>query len=259
MRNLIAVCAVILVVGSSAFGEPEIKGTPSELTAYLHNLPRSVTLNTEAKVEVQADKAIVEISIKTESSSLEASLKANQALRAAITAKLGEANIPADKIAAEKFSSTPRYGLWSNKPNKYEVRNLVKITITDEKDFQQIAKIVDQYPEVEYQRINFKHSNEKELKKQATEQAFEDLLKKKASYESKLGVTLTPRGFTEQAFFPQNNIEGKNYGGMVANSSYVLAGHDASQESATEETPSPFGELVFTAYVSGEFELKVKE
>jgi hypothetical protein len=255
MRSLIAVCVVVLVSGSAAFGELEIKGTPTELTAYLRSLPKSITLTGESKVDIQADKAIVEISIKTENSSLEASLKSNQALRSTITAKLGEAGIPADKIIAEKFSSTPRYGLWSNKPTKYEVRNLVKITITDEKDFQQIAKIVDQYPEVEYQGINFKHSKEKELKKQATEQAFDELMKKKTDYENKLGIILTPRGFSEQVLFPQEQTKGIiSYDGSMKTK--LLA---RSYEAPVEQAESSFGELVFAANVSGEFELKAKE
>jgi uncharacterized protein len=257
MRNLIAVCVVVLVAGSIAFAEPELKGTPSELTKYLSGLPKSITLTGESKVKVQADKAIVEISIKTENSSLEACLKSNQALRASITAKLGEAGIPADKIAAEKFSSTPRYGLWGDKPNKYEVRNLVKITITDEKDFQQIAKIVDQHSEVEYSGLNFKHSNEKELKKQATEQAFDDLIKKKTSYESKLGITLSPRSFSEQLLLPQEQNLSRNYYDKSKMQSNVS--NYAPQPAAGEEVASPFGELVFAATVSGEFELKAKE
>ena len=258
MRNLIAVFVVVLVFGSAAFGEPEIKGTPSELTTYLRSLPRSITLTGESKVKVQADKAIVEISIKTENSSLEACLKSNQSLRASITSKLGEAGIPADKITAEKFSSTPRYGLFGNKPNKYEVRNLVKITITDEKDFQQIAKIIDQYPEVEYQGLNFKHSNEKELKKQAIEQAFDDLLKKKASYESKLEITLTPRSFSEQILLPQEQNLNRNYYGVNSKMQANVSNY-APQPAVGEETASLFGELVFAANVSGEFELKAKE
>ena len=63
--------------------------------------------------------------------------------------RLTGAGIPADKITAERFSSTPRYGFFGNKPSKYKVRNLVKITVTDGKDFQQIGKIVDQFSEVE--------------------------------------------------------------------------------------------------------------
>lgn len=259
MRYLIFVCVVILIVGSVAFGEPELKGTPSELTAYLRSLPRSIMLTGESKVEVQADKAIVEISIKTENSSLEACLKSNQTLRAGITAKLTEVGIPADKIAAEKFSSTPRYGFFGGKPSKYEVRNLVKITVTDEKDFQQIAKIVDQYQEVEYSGLNFKHSKEKELKKQATEQAFDDMMKKKAEYESKLGVTLTPRSFSEQTLFPQEQVfrDKSYYAGSAMMKAEIRSA--APQQAATEETASPFGELTFAANVSGEFELKAKE
>jgi hypothetical protein len=258
MRNLIIVCVVVLVIGSTAFAEPELKGTPSELTAYLRSLPKSITLTGESKVEVQADKAIVEISIKTENSSLEVCLKSNQTLRAAITAKLTEAGIPADKIVAEKFSSTPKYGLFGGKPNKYEVRNLVKITVADEKDFQQIAKIVDQYQEVEYSGLNFKHSNEKELKKQAVEQAFDDMLKKKASYESKLGITLTPRSFSEQTLFPQEQNIYKNYYAGSAMMKTELRSA-APQQVTADETASPFGGLVFTANVIGEFELKAKE
>jgi uncharacterized protein len=259
MRNFIAVCVVVLVVGSAAFGEPELKGTPSELTAYLRSLPKSITLTGESKVKVQADKAIVEISIKTENSSLETCLKSNQVLRASITAKLGEAGIPADKIAAEKFSSTPRYGLWGDKPNKYEVRNLVKITVTDEKDFQQIAKIVDQHQEVEYQGLNFKHSNEKELKKQAIEQAFDDMLKKKASYESKLGITLSPQSFSEQLLLPQEQNLNKNYDGRSSKMQANISSYAPQQAAGEETVASPFGELAFTANVSGEFELKAKE
>jgi uncharacterized protein YggE len=256
MRNLIVVCVVILAIGPAALGEPELKGTPTELTAYLQGLPKSITLTGESKVEVQADKAVVEISIKTENNSLETCLKSNQAVRAAITAKLTEVGIDANKIVAEKFSSTPRYGFFSNKPSKYEVRNLVKITIADEKDFQQIAKIVDQYPEVEYSGLNFKHSKEKEFKKQATEQAFDDLMKKKAEYEGKLGVTLTPRSFSEQAYFPQaQNVDGyKNYYAGSA----MMAAHKAPQQAEGEETASPFGGLVFSANVIGEFDLKAK-
>ena len=135
MRNLIAVCVVMLVVVSSAFGEPEPKGTPSELTAYLRGLQRAIILTEltgESKIEAQADKVIVEISIKTENSSLETCLKSNQEMRETIITELIEAGIPADKINAEKFSSTPGYGSSGDKPGKYKVRTLVKITVTDE-------------------------------------------------------------------------------------------------------------------------------
>ena len=55
MRNLIVVCVVVVAISSAVFGEPELKGTPSELTAYLRGLPQSVTLIGESKVEVQAE------------------------------------------------------------------------------------------------------------------------------------------------------------------------------------------------------------
>ncbi len=256
MKNMIAAFMVVLVTGSIALAEPELKGTPSELTAYLKSLPKSISLTGESKVKVQADKAIVEISIKTENGSLEVCLKSNQSLRSEITKKLNEAGIPTEKIAAEKFSSTPRYSFFGNKPSKYEVRNLVKITVTEEKDFQHIAKIVDQYSEVEYLGLHFEHSKEKELKKQATEQAFDDMMKKKTEYESKLGIILTTRSFSEQLISPQEQPSAYYEGYTGASSLRVGSMSKAPQ--AAMEAASPFGELVFQANVSGEFELTAK-
>jgi uncharacterized protein len=259
MRNLIAVCVVMLVMVSSALGEPEPKGTPSELTAYLRGLQRSATLTEltgESKIEAQADKVIVELSIKTENSSLETCLKSNQETRETIITELIEAGIPADKINAESFSSTPGYGPTGNKPGKYKARNLVKITFTNKVDFQEIAKIVDQYSEVEYLGLTFKHSKENELKKQAAEQAIDDLMKKKAEYEKKLGVTLNLRSFSEETIVPQAP-QTYDYNTKASSGEASPNSREMSKSTAlTEETAFPFCELVFATKVTGEFELR---
>ena len=123
-------------------------------------------------------------------------------------------------------------------------------------DFQEIAKIVDRYPEVEYLGLNFKHSKEKELKKQAAEQAIDDLLKKKAEYEKKFGVTLNLRSFSEQTIVPQAP-QTYNHDTKVSSSELSLRSGEMPKSAAkTEETAFPFCELVFTAKISGEFELR---
>lgn len=259
MRNLIAVSVIMLVMVSSVFGEPEPKGTPSELTAYLRGLQRSIILTEltgESKVEAQADKVIVEISINTENSSLETCLKSNQETSETIISELIEAGIPADKINAESFSSTPRYGPSGNKPSKYKARNLVKITVTSKVDFQEIAKIVDGYSEVEYLGLTFKHSKENDFKKQAADQATDDLMKKKAEYEKRFNVTLALRSFSEQITVPQAP-QTYDYDKKASSDGISPRSGEKSKSAAlTEETAFPFCELVFTAKVSGEFELR---
>jgi uncharacterized protein YggE len=249
---------IVLGVCTAGFGEPQLSGTPSELESYLMNLPETVLLTGESKVKVQADKVIIELSIKTENVSLEAALKSNHAIRAAVTEELNKEGISSDKITAAKFSSTPRYGLFGKKPSSYEVRNIVKIAVTDEKDFQQVAKIVDQKTEVEYQGISFKHSDEKELKKQATEQAFDEILRKKALYENKLGVNLILRNFSEGISSLQELNVDKRYWANERNSYLLSERKSASEPVVDEELTSPFGELAFTASVSAKFEVKAK-
>jgi uncharacterized protein YggE len=149
MKKITLTALLILFCAALVFAEPEIKGTPSELSNYLKEIPKHVTLSGKSEVKVQADQAVVEISVKTEDDSLETALKQNQNLRAKIVKSLKNAGIPADKIAASRFSSTPQYGFFGKRPSSYEVANLMKITISDEKGFQEVAKIVDTYREVD--------------------------------------------------------------------------------------------------------------
>jgi uncharacterized protein YggE len=259
MRNLIAVSVVMLVMVSSAFAEPEPRGTPSELTAYLRGLQRSIILTEitgESKIEAQADKAIVEISIKTENASLEACLKSNQEMRENIISELIEAGISAEETNAENFSSTPGYRSLTDKPGKYKAQTIVKITVTDKDKLPEIAKIVDTHSEVEYLGINFEHSKEKELQKQAINQAIDDMMKKKTEYEKKFNATLALRSFSEHSTIPQaSQTCNSDMKASFRNTS--LQGSETSKsEVPIDKSPPPFGELVFTANVSGEFELR---
>lgn len=259
MRNLIAVSVVMLVVVSSAFSAPEPKGMPSELTAYLRGLQSSIILTEltgESKIEAQADTVIVEISIKTENSSLETCLKSNQDMLENIMNELIEAGISVEKINAGKFSSTPGYGSFNDKPGKYKARTLVKITVTSENDVQEIAKIIDVHPEAEYLGLTFKHSKEKELQKQSVEKAIDDLMKKKAEYEKKLNVTLTLRSFSEQTTVPQAP-KTYNHDMKASSDKASLQNMETSKsEAPIEKSLPPFCALVFTANINGEFELR---
>ncbi|MHC4132514.1 MAG: SIMPL domain-containing protein [Planctomycetota bacterium] len=258
MKKITLTALSIFFCTALVFAEPEIKGTPSELAGYLKEMPKHVTLSGKSEVKVQADKVVVEISVKTEDGSLETALKQNQNLRAKIVKSLKGAGIPADKIAASRFSSTPQYGFFGKRPSSYEVTNLMKITVSDEKGFQEVAKIVDTYREVEYGGFIYEHSNKKGLKIKVTEQACDDLSKKKALYESKFGLKLQPKTFYVVEADESNQVV---FGAARAryNKSFSADRRAFQQRSPVvdevSEELSPFGALIFTGHVTVEYEV----
>ncbi|GEM_PF-6454400 len=260
MRSLIAVSAVILIVVSSSFGEQQSQGTSSELTNFMRYLQRTSTfteLTGESKVQVQADTAIVEISVITQESSLETCLKRNEETREDITTKLIKAGIPESKINGEKFASIFK----NEKTSQYEGRNLIKVTITSETDFQETAKIIDGQAGVECSAISFKYSKEDEIKSQAANKALADMMKKEEEYENKLGLKLYLRSFSEQTILPQS---GQNYNyEKKANSARTGEVQTKFSQASDEPTPTTseknafsFGELVFAVRITGEFEIR---
>jgi hypothetical protein len=171
-------------------------------------------------------------------------------VRSKITKALGEAGISSDKITPSKFSSTPRYGFFSKRPSSYEVTNLIKITIAGEKDFQEIARLVDGYKQVEYDGIVFERSDKDELEKKALEQACDDVLKKKAIYESKLGLTLIPKAFSEGAVFETGDTSVEYQYRLRAG---TTAGLRRADVAGLEEPSTSFGEIMFRGRISVEY------
>lgn len=196
MRKFIVVlCFALLPVCVQA--EPEMKGTPDELTRYLSSLPKEVTLSGESTLEVQDESGIVTIGIKTESPQLENSLLSNQQLRNKIITQLGSSGIPQDRIKGTKFSSTPEYGFLGKKPNNYIVENILKITVENENELQKVAGIVDNYKDVYYQGIELKEKNRDGIKSQLLNMALANAKQKQKIYEKELGVILKPINFDE--------------------------------------------------------------
>jgi len=48
------------------FAEPELKGTPVELTAYLSGIPSTINAIGNSTMNANADKAVVTLVVKTE-------------------------------------------------------------------------------------------------------------------------------------------------------------------------------------------------
>lgn len=258
MRNIILTFLIVLLTFPVAFAEPELKGSLSELSAYVTSVSNYVTLSGQSEVKVQADRAIVSIRVVTEDRSLHKALKSNQDLRETIFNTLKKSGISADKISASRFSSTPQYGFFAKKPSSYKVENLVKITIKDEKEFQEVSKIVDSFKEVDYEGIGFEHSNKDELKRKAIERACDAVIKKKEIYEKKFGVKLTPKKFVEGPVYDESGTRiTEAFGRGVAYS--LQMDKEPEPPSSVMVGPSPFGEITFHGNIYIEYYIESQE
>ena len=169
--NTKLIVAAILLTCPAAFAEPELKGTPAELTGYLNTVPGTVTISGDAEEKVQADKAIVNLKVATDDRSLEDALKQNDEARAELTKKLVEKGIPEDRIKALSFSSTPKEGFFTDKVKSYKIENFVKVTVTGDQEFRAVAKVVDDLKEVDLGEIVFEHSQKDALEQKVLAKA----------------------------------------------------------------------------------------
>ncbi len=249
MKKTIFLIFSIFILCNAVFAEPEIKGTPNELSEYLKTLPETVVISTEATYEVQADSAVAIISVITENASLKKSLEQNQNLRNQIIAKLRNSGIGIQKITGTKFSSTPKHSILSKKPTSYIVENILKIVVSNDKEFQLVADIMDSNKEVYYRELKFEHTDREKHRLKVLDKAFDNIQEKKNLYEKRLGVTLTPK-----RFFDQKAPE------YVLNEElrYKKSEYASKISSSTSGATPIFGELIYKASLNVEYIVKTK-
>jgi len=194
MKHLTLI-ALTLMFNSDLFAEPELTGTPGELTGYLQDIPQTVRITGKAEKKIPADRAIIHLNVTTEGRSLAEALSENRTLRAEITKNLLSTGLSTNHIRAAQFSSTPESGFFSDKVRKYTVKNGMKITVTNEDEFRSVAELIDAKEKVSYQKTEFELSTKKETERQLLAEACRDAVAKKALYETELLVTLTPVRF----------------------------------------------------------------
>ena len=263
MQKLIAL-VLFCLIAVQLRAEPELKGSPAELTAYLSGVPQLVSIAGEAEVKVPADRALIALKVVTENKALQEASRTNQEIRARILRTLAERGLPAERIKASKFSSTPKYGVFKEKARSYRVENVVKITAHDEKEFQAVASLVDGMSEVRYESVEFEHSDKDGLKAKVLAQAIDKAHEKKKLYEEKLGVKLSPKSFNEGSVVPMPQPMLRRY--MAEKSAYPasvtpLPGRavaPAFDGDAVEEMSASFNELIYTARVTIEYALEGK-
>lgn len=263
MKTALALVAV-LVTTSIASAEPELKGSAAELTQYLANMPHLVALTGEAELKVPADRAVISLKVVTENKLLQEASRLNQEMRAKMLKALTDRGVPAERVQPSKFSSTPKYGIFGDKAKSYRVENVVKIKAQDEKEFQAITGLVDGWPEVRYEGVEFEHSDKDSLKKNALTQAIEKAAEKKRMYEEKLGVTLSVKGFSEGGVAAVPLQLRNRYQNLpTASATYgkrteTLISGVGAVEGDAEEAPTSFGELAFIGRVTVEYAVEAK-
>lgn len=250
----------VLLIGSfmacQIHAEPELRGSPFELEKFLSGVPKMVTVTGESEMKLPADRAIVMLRISTESKFLQDALRSNQVSRTKLIGYLKNKSIPLDRVQASKFSSTPKYGWFSEKAKSYRVDNFVKVAVQDESEFQAVAGAVDTWPEIQYLSIDFEHSNKDALKSQALAKACDNANEKKKMYEDKFGVQLSVKKFSEG----QVEVKGPVVVADTARPARRVFGSSAtvSEPEDIQEGMSPFGELTYTVHVTVEYSVEPK-
>ena len=186
------VVITLLFVPAVSSAAPELKGDPGELTAYLLDGKRIVSIAASGESKVQADRATITLRVKTKDSAFAQALKLNRDVRTKLGQQLQQAGITPDRISAAKFSSVPNYGFFGDKPSSYEISNDVSVVVRGEDDMAIIAQAVDGMKEVSYLAAQFEDSNKKAHEGDALDDALANIARKKSAYEKALSITLTP-------------------------------------------------------------------
>jgi uncharacterized protein YggE len=252
---------------ASVFAQAELRGTETDLTDYLSKVSRTVFVGGQAEVKAQADRAVVRLKVTTTGKGLEQALQSNQLTRSKLIEFLSGRGIPAGQVQASKFSSTPKYGVLSERVKSYRVEHLLKVTVQNEEQFQAVAKAVDTTPTIEYLGVDLEHSNQDGLKAQAIGRACENANERKKVFEERLGLKLTAKGFndpivptTPSMKANPNRAIGFSGGtapsftgvvtGVLTDPSFYVVAHALDQR---QEGEPGFGELVFQAQVRVEY------
>jgi len=253
----LAAIGLVSLIGFHAFAEPEIKGTAPELAQFLNGVPKTVAVTGEAEVRVPANRAVLSLKVVTENRSLQEALRANAELRGKLAEYLKKLGIPADRIQASKFSSTPKFGIFREKAKSYRVENVMRVSVQDEKEFQSATGAVDEWSEVQFDGVEFEYADKESQKQSAIARACDNASARKRIYEDKLGLKLVPARFNEGEV-AQRNAGPANYGLAKGYASTLPPQSSDSVEGAAQESVSSFGELVYTARVTVEYSVQPK-
>ena len=198
MKKSLIIVSVLFVFCTCTIAEPKLDGTPDELKSYLDGVGNFVRLRGISDMEVKADRAIVKIIVTTIESSLQRAIEKNREIESVVVKALVKGFILPEDIMTTSFSSIPQSGFLSSKVKKYKINNTIKIKIKNEKDFIQIASLIDKYSQIEFVGMEFENSEKEALKIGAIAKACDQINAKKKMFEDKFGVKLHIRTFEDE-------------------------------------------------------------
>jgi uncharacterized protein YggE len=258
MTTKISFLVLALLVSVQVSGAPELKGSPEELRGFLKDPANNVRISGYADDTAYADIARITLIITTESKMLAEAIKANGTVRAQIMNEFLGAGIGTDKINTSKFSTSPQFGWFGDKPKSYKVVNRMQIEVSDEKHMRAVALAADNNSEIEFSDIEFEYSGDEEMKKSVLAAAVDDLMEQKSYYEGRLGLILKPVKFTAP------NVSAEARGRVRASSpasmrleEITVTARKSSTSDDFDEAPMliTFDEMDYDAYVTVTFEV----
>lgn len=190
MKKLLLIFSLLAL--SYGYASPEIKGTPEELEQYLTSIPKIITINGNSERVVISKSAKVKLLVETESNLLSEALKNNFNIRKAAKKNIEKLGINKNMISESKFSSTPEYGLFSDTPKSYLVKNIISIVVTSEEQLISLANISDTNDKIRYLSAKPMIANKSKINTELLNEAINLAKEKAVMYESSLGVKLVP-------------------------------------------------------------------
>ncbi|TBR44683.1 DUF541 domain-containing protein [Marinomonas agarivorans] len=241
----------------SAHAEPELKGSPNELKGFLHPAKKIIVISKDAEEIAFKDVAVMSLVVTTKDDALAQSLAKNNKLRNTITKTLVSKGIVADRIKNAKFSTSPDYGWFGDKPDSYKVNNTVTVRIENEAELEHVAKIIDQYDEVTLQKTEYEHSEKEVYLQKVTEAALNKVLAQQAFYAKKLGIELVVDSFVAQDAYVEQNYAPQHYDRKAKYQNQRIESALALDEAgSTEEPATSFEKLTYRARVTVNFTVK---
>lgn len=257
MNKTVTALSLLVTFGATALqAAPELKGSPDELSYYLLDQRKIIIINGSALEEVEADTAIVAITVRTKEAKLNDALQENEKTRKAIKDNLQQAGITADKIKASKFSSSPNYGWFGEKPSSYEIDNEMKITISSEEQLRAVAKVVDEHKSVLMGGTEFKDSQKEGNEQKVLKKALSAVQEKQKAYEQGLGIVLTPIRVIDQNVYAQTPQRIRPQTRGYEKRSDGVAAMVMSAPAVESEASADFGAMSYSANATVEFVVK---
>lgn len=236
--------SIILLLSISVQAQPELSGVPSELEPFLNGIPKTVTFTAMAKELLSMNKAVIKLSVETESKQLSNALKENLRIRKIVRDKLESAGIDSSKIKESKFSSTPEYGFFDERPKSFKVENSLSIEITDEAQMIAVATVSDELEQVHYLGSSAELEDKPESSQELLEKAIMLVQNKAELFKSKLGVELKAVEFQEHLNALPADTD-QNYRRQKVKSLY----------SSSTNADTSFGQSTYYATVSVTYEV----